>query len=79
MPDCLQHVMVILEKRFGSHDVIVKKKMKKLSNLIPPNENKAQTVKNFFEFLLGFIATMKSSNALNYLQSPQTLDVVVDK
>lgn len=79
MPNCLQDVMTVLEKRFGSNEVIVKKKLKKLTSLAPPNENKPQTVKQFYEFLLGFNATLRSTNAINYLESPQTLDMVVDK
>lgn len=79
MPDCLNDVMNILEKRFGNSEVIVKKKIRKLSTLPPPVENKPQTIKVFYEFILGLYATLKNANAVNYLQSPQTLDTIIEK
>lgn len=79
LPDCLNDVMAILEKRFGNLDMIVKRKIKKLSTLAPPIENKPQTIKVFYEFVLGLHATLKNARAANYLQSPQTLDSIVDK
>lgn len=79
MPNCLQNVLNVLEKRFGSYEVIVKKNLSKLSSLTPPNENKPQTVSQFYEFLVGFDATMKCANANEYLLSPQTMDAVIDK
>lgn len=33
MPNCLQNVLNVLEKRFGSYEVIVKKNLSKLSSL----------------------------------------------
>lgn len=79
LPDSLNDVIEILKQRFGSMDVLVKRKMKCLNDLQPPNESKPSTVKYFHEFLRGLSATLSNAGADEYLKSPQTLDAVVYK
>lgn len=60
LPKCLRDVLAVLEKRFGSPEVIVKRKLKKLSNFSPLNENKPQIIRQFYEYILGLIATLRA-------------------
>lgn len=79
LPDNLANVIETLKKRFGNEDTIVNRKLKSFDTIPSPNESKPSTIKGFYEALHDLKATLENLKATKYLDSPQTLSMVVDK
>jgi hypothetical protein len=57
----------------------VRRKLIILQELEPPNENKPSSVRHFYEGIQEFMATLKNLGVQNYLDSPQTLNIMEGK